>query len=270
VSSTHARLDWSGRAWSVRDLGSLNGTWLDGQRLEPGLERVLEVDAQLCFGEREWVWHLVDAGPPVPFAISKRGRIRTATPDHLLVLPSSEEPLASVFLDSSMGWVAEDADGRNRVGDGKHLLVGGERWRLCLPEEPNITMRRTDLPVFEALRLHAVVSRDEEHVEFTLRHESFELRLEPRGHHYLMLLLAQARLADLEAGALAAADQGWVARDRLCDMLLTDTNKLNVDVYRARKQLAAAGIIGASALIERRGRPPQLRLGTDRVTIERL
>ncbi|MEO1336418.1 MAG: FHA domain-containing protein, partial [Myxococcota bacterium] len=35
VSSEHAKLVWTGSKWQVRDLGSRNGTFVDGRRVEP-------------------------------------------------------------------------------------------------------------------------------------------------------------------------------------------------------------------------------------------
>ena len=62
---------------------------------------------------------------------------------------------------------------------------------------------------------------------------------------------------------------GWRDRDELCRMLATDEYRLNVDICRARKQLAAAGLAGAASIVERRPGTGRLRLGAARVKIER-
>jgi hypothetical protein len=49
VSRTHAEIRREGGGWSVRDLGSCNGTWLDGRRVE-GAERVGRGDQLLLGG----------------------------------------------------------------------------------------------------------------------------------------------------------------------------------------------------------------------------
>ena len=36
VSRAHARVCLEGGAWQIEDLGSLNGTWVNGTRIEPG------------------------------------------------------------------------------------------------------------------------------------------------------------------------------------------------------------------------------------------
>ena len=53
ISRVHSRVDWDGTTWVVVDLGSTNGTWVNGElveerRLEPG--DILEIgDTKLRF-----------------------------------------------------------------------------------------------------------------------------------------------------------------------------------------------------------------------------
>jgi hypothetical protein len=111
-----------------------------------------------------------------------------------------------------------------------------------------------------------VVTRDEEHVEVILVHEGGVIELPPRSFHYLLLTLARQRLAEAE---LPEEERGWVDRDTLCRMLAVDPLKLNVDVCRARKQLAATGVLGAAEIVARRATTGQLRLGAARIVVER-
>ncbi len=50
-------------------------------------------------------------------------------------------------------------------------------------------------------------------------------------------------------------------------MLATDRVRLNNDVFRLRKQLAALGIAGAAEIVARRPDAGQLRLGVERVDL---
>ncbi|MFT3771199.1 MAG: hypothetical protein QM820_37770 [Minicystis sp.] len=108
------------------------------------------------------------------------------------------------------------------------------------------------------------MSRDEEHVDVTVIHEGRETALAPRAYHYLLVTLARARLDDRDA---PPAERGWVDREALCRMLATDRVRLNNDVFRLRKQLAALGIHGAADIIARRADAGQLRLGIERVDV---
>ena len=50
ISRVHSRLDWDGTSWVVVDLGSTNGTFVNGERLE---ERKLEAGDVLKIGGAE-------------------------------------------------------------------------------------------------------------------------------------------------------------------------------------------------------------------------
>ena len=68
ASSYHATFDWGAAGWTVKDLGSRNGTWVDGRRLEPGASASLGVGSVIALGAPDLAWTMVDAGPPVPRA----------------------------------------------------------------------------------------------------------------------------------------------------------------------------------------------------------
>jgi pSer/pThr/pTyr-binding forkhead associated (FHA) protein len=69
VSAQHAVLRWSGDHWTVKDLGSRNGTFVDGVRLRAGEELPLRVGSRLAFGKRDDEWRLDDAGAPASMAV---------------------------------------------------------------------------------------------------------------------------------------------------------------------------------------------------------
>lgn len=52
VSRRHAELIATPEGWFVRDLGSTNGTRLDGRRLEPGEAAAIQGPARLVFGSQ--------------------------------------------------------------------------------------------------------------------------------------------------------------------------------------------------------------------------
>jgi len=51
VSSRHARLRWDGAGWWLEDLGSTNGTFVNGERLVPLTARRVPLGAQIQLGD---------------------------------------------------------------------------------------------------------------------------------------------------------------------------------------------------------------------------
>ena len=51
VSWQHARLTPHGAAWTIADLGSTNGTTVNGERIEPNREVPIDPGAEVRFGE---------------------------------------------------------------------------------------------------------------------------------------------------------------------------------------------------------------------------
>ncbi len=266
VSGEHASLHWVGDRWELRDLGSRNGTFLDGIRLGPTERTTLAPGAVFALGG-EHTFRLEDGSPPVPSARhGKTGLLRTAA-EGLLVLPDDDHPEVSIFEDPTGHWVAEEGDSTRIVADRDIVIADGEGWVLDFPSA-NATWEASGmLPTLETLSMRFAVNRDEEHIEVTVAHPAGTTTLPARTHHYLLLTLARAALADEEA---SAAERGWVDREVLCRMLATDPRKLNVDVFRVRRQLTELGIYGAAGIIARRPGTGQLRLGTQRVEVTKL
>jgi hypothetical protein len=264
VSSEHASVHWRGDRWELRDLGSRNGTWVDGRALSPGERATLAQGSVILLGGpgREWV--LADAAPPTVAARNARtGEVRVGV-GGFLALPDDERPLASVFEDPALRWVLESEDTLRPVRDHEPVSVEGETWVLELPVSSGPTWAGTHDPLLEEIGLRLAVSRDEEHVEVVLLHAARQIPLPPRSYHYLLLTLARLRLGDT---ADASSERGWVEREDLCRMLAVDALKLNTDICRLRKQLGEAGVRGAAGVVARRAGTGQLRVGVARIEI---
>jgi hypothetical protein len=264
VSGEHCTLIWNGEAWEVRDLGSRNGTFVDGKRLTPGEAVRVSRGAKLGFGELDDAWELADDGPPSAIAENLNdGALRTA--EHgLLTLPDDDHPEVVVSGDSVGRWRIERDGDVESVKDGQVVLAGGASWRVRLPELQAGTATVNVAPTLDTVKLRFAVSRDEEHVAVTVVFRGDETRLEPREHWYTLLTLARQRLEDATE---PPSEQGWIERDDLLRMLGTDSNGLNVAIYRARRQLDAAGVDGASALVEVRRGQRRIGLSVDRLEV---
>ena len=64
LSNVHAELLWVDASWRVRDLGSRNGTFVAGARIEPGQVVELEPGVELAFAGARACFRLIDAMPP--------------------------------------------------------------------------------------------------------------------------------------------------------------------------------------------------------------
>jgi hypothetical protein len=268
VSSVHAELIWDGDGWKVRDLGSRNGTFVQGARIEAGQLVEIEPGGELAFAGAGSSFALVDSSAPQLIATSERGELRVAS-DDLLFIPSEDEPELAIYRSDDGSWVVESDHGAAAVDEREPLTAGGRTWRLHLPTRPPDT-RTTDGDLqLRAIELHFFVSRDEEHIELGLYDGADLRRVEPRAHLALLLTLARLRLADHQHGDLPSAECGWVHRDDLARMLAIEPTLLNLWIHRARKQLLAAGVRDSSLVIERRAAGTQMRLGIDRVVVAR-
>jgi len=264
VSGEHALLQWSD-GWVVRDLGSRNGTFVGERRVEPGEAVALTVGDELGFGQVQDRWALVDSSPPEPSATASDGR-RVVGRDGILVLPSREDPQVTVMADLRDAWCVEDASGIAPVHDRDAIEVGGQSWQLRLPEAIQSTVL-SDATSLDECALRFTVSLDEETVQVSLVAPDKVHDLGARSHHYLLLTLARARLGEVRG--VPSGEAGWVYQDDLARDLRISPSLLNIHVHRARSQLAALSVLGATGIVERRPGAKQLRVGIASLDVER-
>jgi hypothetical protein len=275
VSGEHAVLRWTGREWELHDLGSRNGTSVDGRRLAPGERVTIQLGAVISFGQADNAWRLTDDTPPTIMASADDGEPVCARND-LLALPSDDDPEAVVYRDPSGHWVVEQGGETARIADRATVRAGGRNYLLRVPDVIAPTWDNSSpAPHLATLTLQFSVSRDEEYVALTARGDHHVIDLGARAHHNVLLMLARSRLEDRKARAAASergaappeSSEGWVYQDELAEQLAIDETHLNVAVFRCRRQLAEAGIIGAASIIERRRPTRELRLGVPRIEI---
>lgn len=263
VSAQHALLRWNGSAWELKDLGSRNGTFVDGVRISPGRERVVRLGAKLAFGKVERQWELVDVSPPTPMAVPLDGGDPVLLEDGLLALPSSEDPRVTIYRGADNAWVLEQpGEAIAPITNLQVVEIDGRSFRFCFAEE----FSRTGLPAVPELEVRHLqlvfsVSRDEEYVKLDCLFGGTRFDLGTRTHHYLLLTLARRRIADAAEG-LPETSCGWVYHEDLARALGVGQPQINNDVFRIRKQFVAMGVSDAANIIERRPRTQQLRIGT--------
>lgn len=260
TSGRHAVFRHERGQWYLRDLGSRNGTLVDGDALPCGGQARLAVGSHIELGGDRWVF--VDDGPPVVTARGDDGLSHAAV-DGLLGLPE-DAPEVMIYRHRGQ-WVAEHDGLVQPVLDGELIIVGDREWWLELPPPTagggtHGTADPTgDLRCLAALsRLTLAVSRDEETVRITLDFGGESVQLPVRSFGYLLVILARARARDADE---LEAEQGWEYAEDVCREMGIAATRLNVEVYRCRKMLTGAGLEDGSAIIERRPHTRQLRLG---------
>jgi hypothetical protein len=268
TSNLHAEIRWNGSAWELRDLGSLNGTFVDDEPIETGGRRPVETGTQVAFGDRQERFQIVDDSPPVAMAIRQDGHA-VAARNGFLLLPDEESPLCQVFQDATDRWVVEGTDGQPQgLLDGGTLQLGGQTWTL---ELPIITKGTAPLGMsLDSLTLRLWTSRHGEHIEVELVQGSTSKRLESRSHDVLLLRLAQVRLDDQKNRELSEREQGWVHVETLIKDLGVNRNWIDVSVFRVRQVFAEAKVRGAAGLIERRRDSGEIRLTVKRIEMVQL
>ncbi|WP_437762406.1 FHA domain-containing protein [Sorangium sp. So ce281] len=273
ASGEHAVLFWDGARWWIRDLGSTNGTHVSGRRLTSAERVALDAGTELVFGGDAERWTVEEAGAPVTSARAElTGEVRAAE-EGLLALPDAADPRVTLFEDQHGAWQIE-IDGSTRPAVDQERIEAGGAWVLRVPPQaldaavPTTASSAASPKLLGLTVLRFEVSHDEEHIAVALVQGEKVIQLAARAHHELLLMLARSRLRDREAG-LPPAERGWRYVDDLIGKLRLDLHHLNVNVFRARQQLARAGVLDAGSLVERRTTSRQIRLGTEAVEVVR-
>jgi hypothetical protein len=269
ISSCHAMVRWTGSNWQVKDLGSRNGTFVNGTRLDASVCRDLMQGDQISFGHVDERWELLDSAAPHPMLIPEDGGDPVQLICMVTGIPDAEAPKATAFRDRDGLWKIEDEQGAIKaLRQGQSIELVGRSWRFSSPDAVGSTEAvLADAP--PPVQLTFRVSLDEEHVELLVVRGERILELGARSHNYLLLQLARARMRD-ERDGISDTSAGWVYREDLERALAADAARLNIDVFRIREHFSKFGLHDCLTIIERRPRTGQLRIGTGKLQIVNL
>ena len=269
VSAQHAVLRWAAEAWEIKDLGSRNGTFVDGARLKPGEDARLRAGMTVAFGHPDAAWELAEDDPPDVMAVPLDGDEPARLQNGLIALPSAEDPRATIFRGGDGAWMIELPDRLPfELEDLQVVEVDGRAWRFRVSEvAPKTSIAESRLPTSVThLHLAFTVSLDEEHVQLVASWQGRKIDVGSRLHNYVLLILARRRLEDAKAGFDEAAC-GWVDHEDLGPDPSLAPAQLNISVFRIRKQFAALGLLDPANIIERRSGTRALRIGTGHLSI---
>ncbi len=264
VSAHHAEIRWEHDAWSVRDLGSRNGTYVDKKRLRHNQTVRLNRGSVVAFGDLHESWCLRDCSRPAVHVEDTTTGARTFAEDGLLMLCSRGAESMSILYRGD-GWQLESGGSTLGLCDGQTFLFDRRLHRFHLADVASQTVTLNQPTRLSGSTLRIVVSKDEETVTALLETDRKLIDLGTRNSFYLLLILARKKLADAEH---AGGDPGWITVSELLRMLpdYGSPEHLNVDVYRLRRLLARAGVADAPSIIERFD--GQVRLGCSNFVVE--
>ena len=268
ISAQHAAIRWSGQRWELRDLGSRNGTFLDGVQLRAGRSYEVRRGAVVAFGQPTDAWELEDDGPPLARLVGPAGEVLSVQ-DDLLAIPEPGNPQATIYRGPDGLWQLERPEaGGLTIENGATFDVGGVSWQFFCPAAVSPTTRLAQPRELRSLLLHFQVSRDEEDVHLKVEQDTETYDLGYRSHNYLLLTLARQRVTEHRIG-LPPTSCGWMDQEQMLDGLRTSATQLNVDIFRIRRMFAGEPLLCSDAahIIERRPRAKQMRIGTEKLTI---
>lgn len=284
VSLHHATVRWADSGeWQIEDLNSRNGTFLDGERLAPGVARTLKTGACIALGTPDNRYELEEASAPTVMLLPLAGgEPLWPLAEPILALPNADAPTHTLYAHPSGLWLLEGPNDTRPLRHGDIVAVDESRWRFSCPRTVNRTLTvPAGKPAVAAgapsgfgsvgeLQLLLKVSADEETVLVSLTGAGQTRELDYRACFYLLLTLARCRLGQGLPKSIRVDSQGWVEVGALCEMLRKNEQHLNIDIYRLRRIWAELGVLDPSNIVERRGPPRRLRLGSERARIELL
>jgi hypothetical protein len=265
VSSQHACIRWVAGRWELKDLGSRNGTMVNGVPLKPGEPWRLEKGDRVSFGDSAETWELVDDSPPKVMILPLDAPAHPIVVEgDMIAIPSSSDPKATVFCGADGQWRLEREDDVVSLSNGHVFVTGGRHFRFSVPEIAETRALRDNLARAH-LQFRVTKSWEEVHLQVQVGNRRYDLG--SRVIYYPLFLLARHRLTDV-AQHLPESACGWVYQDELLEELRDTPEYLNTNIFRIRQEFAAVGFADPASIIERRPGTKQLRMGTASLSIE--
>jgi pSer/pThr/pTyr-binding forkhead associated (FHA) protein len=268
ISHIHASIRWEGNEWRIYD-HSRNGTFVNGEHVSHD-SMALDLKCKIRFGtSKRSTWAVVNLDSPQTMLVPLQSDQPAIEFQRLYVLPNVENPEISIYKTEADQWISETENGIKQLKDGDIISNENHSWQFFTAKMVDSTLgigeyRHTTV---EDIRFYFHASLDEEHIEAKVVHHGKTIDLGERVHHYLLLILARQRLDDHSQG-IDKDNQGWTDIGLLSKMLGLDLTYINIQIFRARKQIEEAlpDVFHIIQLIERR--PGSIRLGFPYFQIE--
>ncbi len=245
-SRMHCVFRWQNGSWFLTD-ESKNGCYINGDRIEQGRSMRLNKGDVFSIGnEREDQWVLTNDERPKPVLVSSDNddymELQT-----LNILPNEKQPECQI-LQKGQEWIFEKEHDFFPIAEGFQFSLNNNSWTFYpnhLLDETEFRGRVGEKPP----NLTFNVSRNEEHIQLIFEFTVGVFDLGHKTHHYLLLEMARHLLDDPTE---TEKERGWMNNDLLLHNLKIDINHLNIQIYRARKDIRKCSHYWGQSLIERR------------------
>lgn len=273
VSRFHARISWNGENWCLRDLGSRNGTYVNGRLLTSEGVYYLALGDIILFGDFEEKFFFTENSPPESCLIfaENDGSEAKIPLTHLLPLPSVERPVSTIFAGKMGDFYLETESGE--ILPLQHAVPFYVEDRIYTPyfENPPDESPQTDTSEMRgsgsalATFLEILVSPDEESAEIKFHKGNEVISLTHKVHFYLLAYLARKRIEEAERDEASLNDSkddgyGWIDCEIICKDLMMYRDHLGQQVFRIRQDFKAIDPLIAEKIIDRRLRG-KMRIG---------
>lgn len=262
VSVSHAELRWTGGGWTVRDMGSTNKTYRNGEALPSGIAVPLRAGDKLVLGTEEAGQYEVEISEPRPLAVEvTTGRVVPGSVGELCV-----DDWSVVFVGT--GWELRRGETVTRVRDGARV---DNLWVLRLPTF-NPTVGPEALSYYRATLILADPGGD----------GKYGLHVEQGGKRYdggtfapwrTLWALADRRVDD-ERRKVAPSQVGWMTQEEIADQTGDSTGNVEVHLIRIIEYLkekvktpAGMTIAHADSVISRRHGRYRLEIEAQRIVL---
>jgi len=260
ISKIHAVTEWNGQAWEIRNLGR-NGTWVNQQKIPDAKNTALKTGQIINFANQpQNDWRVENLDAPSNLLLGLNDCSITEQLSYYHLLPNSTTPMAALYLCGTRGqWILESHtdnyknNGSNEtvISHNDYIVIGDYKWQLFLNTEQQQTLDVIDKQTnIDHIAFNFDVSLDEEHTQLKLDHQYETIDLGERSHHYLLLHLARLKAEHANQG-VDNKSQGWINNEQLAKELGIDVSHINIQIFRARKQIADE-FPGATDLLQRR------------------
>ncbi|WP_440056778.1 FHA domain-containing protein (plasmid) [Pseudoalteromonas sp. T1lg65] len=242
VSRHHAIIELNEGKWFIRDV-STNGIWINDKKVDKNLPYQLFENDKIDFagpGQNSFV--AANLATECQYLVSQSNPKKVIEVGNQFLLPNEKDPTHIIYFEKLLNyWFLEDlvTSDRQALIDGGSISVMNDQWTFYSATSVPITKQLSHQIMAKPISLEFSVSQDEEDTHLTINSNGNAIDLGSRSHHYLLLLLARARIEDKDAG-LDTDVQGWIYREDLAKSLGIQMNHMNIMVHRAKKQLTEA------------------------------